>query len=121
MRACREAPRGGLETAMLADAADGLIGVYADLPPESVGEHVRVLSQPGALVAAIDWYRAMSGASSAATPAASVPTLYVWSDQDPALGRAAAEATAGLVSGPYRFEVLEGVGHWIPEIGRAHV
>src|SRR3546814_18486565 len=61
----------------------------------------------------------MSGAASAATPAASVPTLYVWSDQDPALGRAAAEATAGLVSGPYRFEVLEGVGHWIPELAAA--
>ena len=32
-----------------------------------------------------------------------------------ALGRAAAEATARHVEGPYRFEVLEGVGHWIPE------
>src|SRR3546814_18848740 len=84
--------------------------------PESVEEHVRVLSQPGALVAAIDWYRAVSGASSAATPAASVPTLYVWSDQAPALGRAAAEATAGQVSGPYRFAVLGGVGHWLPAL-----
>ena len=33
-----------------------------------------------------------------------------------ALGRVAAEATAELVSGPYRFEVLEGVSHWIPEL-----
>src|SRR3546814_5648660 len=129
MRAFREAPRGELETAMLADDAAGLIAVYADLPPESVEEHVRVLSQPGALVAAIDWYRAMSGASSAATPAASVPTLYVWSDTDPALGRAAAEAPAGLIRGTYTSEVVEGVGHWTPalaaarftEIGRASV
>jgi pimeloyl-ACP methyl ester carboxylesterase len=45
-----------------------------------------------------------------------MPTLYVWSDQDPSLGRDAAEATASLVTGPYRFEVLEGVGHWIPEL-----
>ena len=57
----------------------------------------------------------MSGTASAATPPASVPTLYVWSDQDPSLGRDAAEATAALVTGEYRFEVLEGVGHWIPE------
>jgi pimeloyl-ACP methyl ester carboxylesterase len=44
-----------------------------------------------------------------------VPTLYVWSDNDIALGRSAAEATVRWVSGPYRFEVLEGVSHWIPE------
>jgi pimeloyl-ACP methyl ester carboxylesterase len=43
------------------------------------------------------------------------PTLYVWSTDDPALGREAAEATASCVDGPYRFEVLDGVSHWIPE------
>jgi pimeloyl-ACP methyl ester carboxylesterase len=41
--------------------------------------------------------------------------MYVWSTEDPALGREAAEATASFVEGQYRFEVLEGVGHWIPE------
>src|SRR2546423_920611 len=34
---------------------------------------------------------------------------------DVALGREAAEATAKHVDGPYRFEVFEGVSHWIPE------
>ena len=58
-----------------------------------------MLAQPGALTAAIDWYRSMSGTASAATPPASMPTLYVWSDQDPSLGRDAAEATAALVTG----------------------
>ena len=27
----------------------------------------------------------------------------------------AAEATAKYVTGPYRFEVLQGVSHWVPE------
>ena len=90
--------------------------MYAGLPADAVDEYVAVLSGDGALVAAIDWYRAMSGVASAATPAAAMPTLYVWSDKDPALGRDAAEATAELVTGPYRFEVLEGVGHWVPEL-----
>ena len=45
-----------------------------------------------------------------------MPTLYVWSDRDPSLGRDAAEASAQFVTGPYRFAVLEGVGHWIPEL-----
>ena len=43
------------------------------------------------------------------------PTMYVWSTDDVALGREAAEGTAAEVSGPYRFEVLEDVSHWIPE------
>jgi pimeloyl-ACP methyl ester carboxylesterase len=116
MRAFREAERGEMEAALLADGAAALRNVYAGLPADAVEEYVDVLSQPGALVAAIDWYRAMSGAASASTPPASMPTLYVWSDNDPALGRRAAEATAALVTGPYRFEVLEGAGHWVPEL-----
>jgi len=32
-----------------------------------------------------------------------------------ALGRQAAEDTASWVRGPYRFEVLHGASHWIPE------
>jgi hypothetical protein len=39
----------------------------------------------------------------------------VWSTGDRFLGRAAAELTAGWVTGPYRFAPLEGVSHWIPE------
>jgi pimeloyl-ACP methyl ester carboxylesterase len=73
------------------------------------------MSAPGVLVAAVDWYRAMSAKVSVAVPPCPVPTLYVWSDHDPSIGRAAADATADLVTGPYDFVVLEGVSHWIPE------
>jgi len=116
MRSFRSAGRGESEAQLLADDAAALRMVYAGLQPTAVEEYVGVLSQPGALVAAVDWYRSMSGKASAGTPPASMPTLYAWSDQDPSLGRDAAEATADLVTGPYRFEVLEGVGHWIPEL-----
>jgi pimeloyl-ACP methyl ester carboxylesterase len=116
MRSFRAAERGEVEGQLLADDAAGLRAVYAGLEAGAVEEYVTVLAQPGAMVAAIDWYRSMSGSASAATPPSSVPTLYVWSDQDPSLGRGAADATEGLVTGPYRFEVLEGVGHWIPEL-----
>lgn len=116
MRSFRSTERGEAEGQLLAGGAAALRSVYAGLDPTAVDEYVEVLSHPGALVAAIDWYRSMSGTASAATPAAPMPTLYVWSDEDPALGRDAAESTAAHVSGPYRFEVLEGVGHWIPEL-----
>jgi pimeloyl-ACP methyl ester carboxylesterase len=50
-----------------------------------------------------------------------VPTLYVWSTGDTAIGRTAAEATGACVVGPYTFEVLEGVSHWIPETAPARL
>ena len=74
-----------------------------------------MFTQPGALTAALNWYRAASIGDVSDLGPITTPTLYVWSDQDVALGREAAEATAQHVEGPYRFEVLEGVSHWIPE------
>jgi len=115
MRAFREAPRGQIEAQLLADGAAGLRQAYAGLPEASIAAHVEDMSAPGVLVAAVDWYRAMSARASVAVPACPVPTLYVWSDADPAIGRPAAEATEHHVTGTYDFVVLEGVSHWIPE------
>jgi pimeloyl-ACP methyl ester carboxylesterase len=41
-----------------------------------------------------------------------VPTLYVWGDADATVGMTAAQSTADFVSAPFRFVVLEGVGHF---------
>ncbi len=82
---------------------------------DEVGRFVAAMLEPGALTAALNWYRATEPLSLTDVGAITVPTLYVWSDNDIALGRTAAEATVDWVSGPYRFEVLEGVSHWIPE------
>lgn len=67
------------------------------------------------MTAAVNWYRATEPHALIDVGPIAVPTLYVWSDNDIALGRTAAEATEQWVSGPYRFEVLRGVSHWIPE------
>jgi pimeloyl-ACP methyl ester carboxylesterase len=78
--------------------------------------YTSVLAKPGALTAALNWYRAMDRADLFELRPVTVPTLYVWSTGDPAIGRTAAEATAECVVGPYRFEELDGVSHWIPEM-----
>ena len=44
-----------------------------------------------------------------------VPVLYMWGDADDTVGREAAAGTADFVSGPYRFEILPGVGHFIAD------
>ncbi len=77
-------------------------------------DYVERMRPDGALTAALNWYRAIPFDPGADGPV-SVPTLYVWGAQDPALGPAAAAATARYVTGPYTFVQLPGGGHWIPE------
>ncbi len=105
---------GKAEEVLLADDARRLRRMFGDaVPAEAVDEYVAVLSAPGALTAALNWYRAMSSA----TPVddVTVPTTYVWSDGDVAVGRRAAEGCAEHVAGDYRFVELAGVSHWVPE------
>jgi pimeloyl-ACP methyl ester carboxylesterase len=85
-------------------------------PPEATKRDVRAMAQSGAIRAALNWYRAMPlvNPRSADTKIA-VPTMFLWSDGDAAIMRKSAEACAAWVSGPYRFEVLRGVSHWIPD------
>ena len=85
------------------------------LADDAVEEYLRVLTQPGAMTGALNRYRAADLGLVEGLGPITTPTMYVWSTFDPALGREAAEATAAQVEGPYRFEVLEGVSHWIPE------
>lgn len=75
------------------------------------------LAAPGAMRAALHWYRAAFRHASdvRVVGAIDVPTTYVWSTRDVALGRTAAELTADHVAAEYRFVVLDGVSHWIPE------
>jgi pimeloyl-ACP methyl ester carboxylesterase len=109
---------GKAEELLLADGARRLrrmLGTEAEtgIPAEAVDSYVSVLSAPGALTAALNWYRTM-GTGPRVEPVG-VPTTYVWSDSDVAIGRTAAEACADFVTGPYRFVELPGVTHWIPE------
>jgi pimeloyl-ACP methyl ester carboxylesterase len=106
--------QGKAEEVLLADDARRLRRMFGDaVPAEAVDEYVAVLSAPGALTAALNWYRAMS--SGTPVDPVPVPTAYVWSDADVAIGRKAAEACAEHVNGDYRFVELAGVSHWIPE------
>jgi pimeloyl-ACP methyl ester carboxylesterase len=105
------------EAFFLDDDAATLRTLYSasGLDEEAAAEYVRVMTEPGALTAALNWYRAADLGLVEGLGPITTPTLYVWSTNDPALGREAAEATGEFVDGPYRFEVLDGVSHWIGE------
>jgi pimeloyl-ACP methyl ester carboxylesterase len=80
-----------------------------------VDRYLALMRQPGVLTKCLSWYRAQDLADIQDLGPTTVPTLYVWSDGDLALGPVAAHATVSFVSAPYRFEVLHGVSHWVPE------
>jgi pimeloyl-ACP methyl ester carboxylesterase len=82
---------------------------------EDIDPYVDTLMQPGAMQAALNWYKAATLTDAGELGPITIPTLFVWSTEDPALGPDAARWTAEYVEGPYRFEVFEGVGHWIAE------
>jgi pimeloyl-ACP methyl ester carboxylesterase len=103
------------EVAFLADDAAMLRAAYQGHSGAGAEEYARVFSAEGgaALTGGLNWYRANDFTDD--TKAITMPTMYVWSDDDVALGRDAAEATGSFVEGPYRFEVLPGISHWVPE------
>ncbi|CAM2070757.1 Alpha/beta fold hydrolase [Sulfidibacter corallicola] len=74
------------------------------------------LSRPGALTAALNWYRAnmkpkLQGRQP--VPAVSADTLGIWSDEDPFLLESQMRDSAHFVRGQWRFEALRGAGHWM--------
>jgi pimeloyl-ACP methyl ester carboxylesterase len=99
------------------------------VPRSVVDSYVRSMSRPGRLTAALNYYRANfsdppAWAALAGQLSVTAPTVLLWGDQDPALGRLQAESTARHMTGDYRLDVLEGAGHWLQferpdEVGRS--
>lgn len=77
------------------------------------------LSRPGALTAALAYYRANVPPASFLGPPVDLPavaadTLGVWSSDDMALTEAQMVASRDWVDGAWRYERIEDVSHWIP-------
>jgi pimeloyl-ACP methyl ester carboxylesterase len=86
----------------------------AGMDDDGVAEVQTDVIDAGALTGGLNWYRAIAFQDKASSGKVSVPTTYVWSTGDVALGRRAADLTERYVTGPYRFEILDG-SHWIPD------
>jgi pimeloyl-ACP methyl ester carboxylesterase len=79
------------------------------------------LERPGALTAGLNWYRANLPPESFAAsdrhqdlPPVRCPVLGIWSDREMALTEEQMVGSERYVTGPWRYERLAGVGHWIP-------
>lgn len=106
---------GTAEDLLLADGARRLTAIYGEAVPTLLAiRYVAHLGEPGALTAALNWYRAMT-AELASAPRTIVPTTFVWGALDQAIGRVPAEACGDFVDADYRFVELADIGHWVPE------
>ena len=85
------------------------------VPEPACAEYLSVLGDPGALEAALAWYRAAGALARMEVGPVAVPTLYIWGEDDQSVGRSAAAWTAEHVTGRYRFEVLSGIGHFVTD------
>jgi pimeloyl-ACP methyl ester carboxylesterase len=76
------------------------------------------LARPGALTASLNWYRANLHPRiwiepPIEIPPISAPTLGVWSSGDIALTEAQMTGSPAYLDGPWRYERIEGAGHWM--------
>jgi pimeloyl-ACP methyl ester carboxylesterase len=110
---------GKAESVLADDDYRRLRGMFGGaVPHAAVDRYARSMSRPGRLTAGLNYYRANFSRETWWGGMASIgditaPTVLLWGDHDPALGRTQADRTADHVSGEYRLEVLEGAGHWL--------
>ena len=78
-------------------------------------KYVADMSRPGALTAALNWYRANAKPWERPqdVPNVTAPTLGMWGSRDVALTERQMVDSADFVEGPFRYERLEGAGHWM--------
>jgi pimeloyl-ACP methyl ester carboxylesterase len=80
---------------------------------------VAELEASGSLTPALNWYRANRPPSSWVEPPLQLPpiqapTMGIWSSGDFALTEEQMTGSARYVAGSWRYERLEGPGHWVP-------
>jgi pimeloyl-ACP methyl ester carboxylesterase len=79
---------------------------------------VERLADPAALTASLSLYRAIMPPESLVeppppVPPVSVPAMGIWSSRDFALIEEGMTGSAHHVTGPWRYERVEGAGHWL--------
>lgn len=84
-----------------------------------VRRYIADLSEPGALTAGLNWYRANLPASQVLGlpfefPPVQAPTLGIFGTADPYLTERQMIRSKERILGPWRYERFEGAGHWIP-------
>jgi pimeloyl-ACP methyl ester carboxylesterase len=86
---------------------------------EDIERSIQQMTRPGTLTAGLNWYRANVPPLSLLAPPLDLPkvpgpAMGIYSTLDPFLTEEQMRGSGRFVEGTFRYERIEGVGHWIP-------
>ena len=89
---------------------------YETMPRDQRQEYLAMLAEPGAMTAALNWYRALETeeGQSPESPVIDRPALFIWGNEDPAVSAYAVQAQRKYIRGPFK-ELELNAGHWLME------
>lgn len=107
----------GYEETFIANDHAHMREIFDDTPLEDVEVYIESMGSVEAIDAALNYYRVRGWewTSLQLENVIEVPTLQIWGDQDIYMGIAAMEGSESYVVADYRFEILEGVSHWVTD------
>jgi len=106
------------EAALGGNDMAGLRMAWSESSPAQHEAYAAVFGQPGALTAALNWYRASDAHRQALEPgglefgAVATPTLVLWGKNDPYVRAQSVHGAAKYMTGPYEVVELD-AGHWL--------
>ncbi|MCP2321885.1 pimeloyl-ACP methyl ester carboxylesterase [Hamadaea flava] len=103
------------EDVLLEDDGLRIRAMFLGCPEGRIDRYVTPMLHRERLTGGLNWYRAMGHGDFGRLGPVAVPTTFLWSNGDLAIGRAAAEACVHHVTGEYAFVELDEVSHWIPD------
>ena len=94
-----------------------LKAMHGENQGETLDEYVRVFAEPGAMTAALNWYRASTldpsaDAGAQLSPTVRVPTLFIGGANDPAVAAGGIRAQEKYIEGPFESHMRD-AGHWL--------
>jgi pimeloyl-ACP methyl ester carboxylesterase len=86
------------------------------MPAAAVARDVPRVAAGDTLRAAIAWYRAVVFQRGDTKAKLTVPTLFVWADNDICVARASGRDCERWLDGPHRIELIPGGTHWLLDV-----
>ncbi|HEX3033670.1 MAG TPA: alpha/beta hydrolase [Thermodesulfobacteriota bacterium] len=89
---------------------------------DDIENYVAMWKEPGVLTGAINYYRAITNAEYWKNlgkprdfPPIKAPTLQIWGEDDPFLGKQMIQGTQEFIQAPYRLEFIPNCSHWVQQ------
>ena len=86
-----------------------------------IQEYMQIFDKADALTAVVNWYRALFMVDTGVQyQNVTIPVMFIWGNQDLAIGRAGVEKSHTYMKGDYQFCELD-AGHWLTEFNESEV